>query len=78
MTLTELAVKRPSLIIVLFAALSFFGYISYTALSYELMPKFEFPIMTIVTVYPGASPSEVENSVVKKNRGRRERFGGNP
>ncbi len=66
MTLTELSVKRPSLIIVLFAALSFFGYISYTALSYELMPKFEFPIMTIVAVYPGASPSEVENSVVKK------------
>ncbi len=66
MTLTELAIKRPSLIIVLFAALSFFGYISYTSLSYELMPKFEFPIMTIVTVYPGASPNEVENSVVKK------------
>lgn len=66
MSLTELAIKRPSLIIVLFAALSFFGYVSYNALSYELMPKFEFPVMTIVAVYPGASPSEVENSVVKK------------
>ena len=66
MSITELAIKRPSLIVVLFAALSFFGYISLTSLSYELMPKFEFPVMTIAAIYPGASPSEVENSVVKK------------
>jgi hydrophobic/amphiphilic exporter-1 (mainly G- bacteria), HAE1 family len=66
MSLTELAIKRPSLVVVLFSALSFFGYISLTSLSYELMPKFEFPVMTIMSIYPGASPSEVENSVVKK------------
>ncbi len=66
MSITELAIKRPSLIVVLFASLGFFGWIAYNSLNYELMPKMEFPIMTISAIYPGASPSEVENSVVKK------------
>jgi len=35
-------------------------------LNYELMPNFSSNVFTIATVYPGASPSEVENSVTKK------------
>ena len=30
------------------------------------MPSFSSPVFTVVTVYPGASPSEVENGVTKK------------
>jgi hydrophobe/amphiphile efflux-1 (HAE1) family protein len=66
MSITELAIKRPSLIVVIFAILGFLGYVSYTQLSYELLPKFSSPVVTVSTVYPGASPSEVENSVTKK------------
>ena len=33
---------------------------------YELLPNFSSPVFTVVTVYPGASPSEVENNVTKK------------
>lgn len=65
MTVTELAIKRPSLIIVIFAALGVLGFFSYSQLSYELLPKITPPIITITTVYPGASPNEVENSVSK-------------
>lgn len=65
MTVTELAIKRPSLIIVIFAALGVLGFFSYTQLSYELLPKITPPIITITTVYPGASPNEVETSVSK-------------
>src|SRR5690606_37736982 len=39
---------------------------SYTQLGYELIPKFEVNVITISTVYPGASPSEIENTVTKK------------
>ena len=65
MTITELAIKRPTLIVVIFAALSVLGIYSYTQLSYELLPKITPPVITIATVYPGASPNEVETSVTK-------------
>jgi hypothetical protein len=35
------------------------------SLSYELIPKFNAPIVLVSTIYPGASPSEVENSLTK-------------
>ncbi len=65
MTITELSIKRPILVIVLFVVLMLLGAFSYTQLSYELLPKITPPVITIVTTYPGASPNEVENSVTK-------------
>lgn len=65
MNLTEIAIRRPSLIIVLFAVLTFMGIASYFSLPIELTPKFSPPVITIITAYPGASPSEVENTVAK-------------
>jgi len=35
-------------------------------LNYELIPKFEVNVVTISTIYPGASPSEIESTVTKK------------
>lgn len=63
MNITEISIKRPSLIIVLFSLLVLLGYIGFTNLSYELMPDFNQPVVVIKTVYPGASPEEVESSV---------------
>lgn len=51
---------------VLFTILTLGGLFSYTQLGYELIPKFEVNVITISTVYPGASPSEIENTVTKK------------
>ncbi len=65
MNLTELSIRRPSLLIVLFSVLLFMGGASYRALPIELVPKFSAPVITVMTVYPGASPSEVENAVSK-------------
>lgn len=66
MKLVDISIKRPSLIIVLFIILLVGGMFSYTQLSYELIPKFEVNVVTVSTVYPGASPGEVENTVTKK------------
>src|SRR5690606_21801487 len=66
MKITEISIKRPSLIIVLFIILTLGGIFSYSQLGYELVPKFEVNVITIQTVYPGASPTEVENTVTKK------------
>ncbi|HNM24034.1 MAG TPA: efflux RND transporter permease subunit, partial [Saprospiraceae bacterium] len=65
MNLTALSIRRPSLIIVVFAVLTFMGIGSYFRLPIELVPKFSPPVVTIITIYPGASPSEVENAVSK-------------
>lgn len=65
MTITELSIKRPTLIVVIFSALVLLGIYSYTQLNYELLPKMSAPVITIATVYPGASPNEVETSVTK-------------
>ena len=66
MKLAEISIKRPSLVIVLFSILLLGGLFSYSRLGYELIPKFEQNVITIATIYPGASPSEVENTVTKK------------
>ena len=66
MKLAEISIKRPSLVIVLFTILTLGGLLSYSMMGYELIPKFETNVVTISTVYPGASPSEVETSVTRK------------
>ncbi len=65
MTLTELSIKRPTLIVIIFSMLAVVGIFSYRQLKYELIPKISIPWITIVTVYPGASPGEVENGITK-------------
>ncbi|WP_129714417.1 efflux RND transporter permease subunit [Pedobacter sp. SYP-B3415] len=66
MKITEISIKRPSLVIVVFTALTLMGLLSYFSLSYELLPKFSPNVVSISTIYPGASPNEVENTVTKK------------
>jgi hydrophobic/amphiphilic exporter-1 (mainly G- bacteria), HAE1 family len=66
MSLTSTSIKRPTLIVVIFAVLGLLGLVSYFSIGYELLPKMSKQIITISTAYPGAAPSEVENSVTKK------------
>lgn len=66
MKITELSIKRPVYVIVLFLLLTVLGYLSFRGLGAELMPKFTPPILNVQIVYPGASPSEVENSLTRK------------
>lgn len=65
MKITDISVKRTTIPVVLFAILIIGGIYSYFQLSKELTPNLDIPMNTITTVYPGASPSEVENSVTK-------------
>lgn len=66
MSITEIAIKRPTLVVVIFSVLAILGIICYTQLNYELIPKLNFPALSIVTTYRGASANEVESSVTKK------------
>lgn len=63
--LAELAIKRPLLITVIFVTLILFGFISYRALNYNLLPKFDASVVTVITSYRGASAEEIENVVTR-------------
>jgi len=66
MKITKTSILRPTLVVVLFTLLIGAGSFSYKALNYELLPDMSTPILTVSTIYPGASPTEVENSVTKE------------
>ena len=66
MSITALSIKRPTLIVVIFTVLGLLGVASYFSIGYELLPKMSKQVITVTTSYPGAAPTEVENSVTKK------------
>jgi HAE1 family hydrophobic/amphiphilic exporter-1 len=65
MSITEISIRRPLLITVIFVTLILFGYLSYKTLNYNLLPKFESNSISVSTTYTGASPEEVQTSVTK-------------
>ena len=65
-SIVQTAIKRPLLILVIFTVLGLGGLVCFNMLNLNLLPKFEVPVLTVSTVYPGAGASEVETSVTKK------------
>ncbi len=65
MGLTRLAISRPVVIIMMFAALIVLGVQSYRLMPVELFPRIDIPFVTVVTVYPGAGPREIETLISK-------------
>lgn len=65
MSITEISIKRPLLISVIFITLILFGLLCYNTLNYNLLPKFESNTISVSTTYRGASPEEVQSSVTK-------------
>ncbi|MCQ2084287.1 MAG: efflux RND transporter permease subunit [Bacteroidaceae bacterium] len=66
MKISELSIRRPVYVIVLFLVIAILGYLGFSSLQAELMPKFTPPSMNVQVVYPGASPQEVESSLTRK------------
>ena len=66
MNIIKTSIVRPTVVVVLFTILTFFGIYSLTQLNRELMPNIAMDIVSVGIVYPGAGANEVENSVTKK------------
>jgi len=66
MSLPEFCVRRPVATSCLFIALTLLGLNSYRKMGLELMPKLDVPFITVVTIYPGATPDELEIDVAKR------------
>ena len=65
MKLPELGVKKPVATAMIFIGILLLGVVSLKMLPLDLMPEMEFPSVTVITVYPGASANEVEEQVTK-------------
>ena len=66
MSITTLAIKNRTAIIVLTIALSIGGLVSYVTLPKESQPQIEFATIVVTTVYPGASPDDVESIITQE------------
>ena len=65
MFLANLSVRRSVLATMLLLTFVVIGAFSYMRLTIDLMPPIEFPYVSVVTVYPGAGPEEIESLVSK-------------
>jgi len=65
MKLTEVSIKRPAFITMVFTALAALGIFAYSQMGVDLLPKMDWPMVSVVTIYPGAGPKEVETMVSK-------------
>src|SRR5687768_9961942 len=64
--LSLISVRRPVFATVMILILVVVGIVGYMTLGVDKFPKIDFPLVTIVTPYPGASPTAVESDVTQK------------
>ncbi|MBV8671642.1 MAG: efflux RND transporter permease subunit, partial [Candidatus Eremiobacteraeota bacterium] len=65
MWLTRLFVNRPALVFVMIAFVTVAGVIAYKNLTQQQFPNVDLPTITVQVNYPGASPSEMRDDIVR-------------
>ena len=66
MFLSDTSVRRPVAMSCLIIGLTLLGLNAFRQMGLELMPKMDAPFITIATIYPGASPEQIETDVAKR------------
>ncbi|MCL2374738.1 MAG: efflux RND transporter permease subunit, partial [Treponema sp.] len=65
MTVAKAVVSRPTTVLILFLLLIGLGLFSLRNLAVDLYPEIDFPMLAVITTFPGAGPEEIERSVVR-------------
>jgi HAE1 family hydrophobic/amphiphilic exporter-1 len=63
MNLYDVAIRRPVFTAMLMIALIVFGVLGYQTLPVNLLPSLDIPVVTVITILPGASPEVMESDV---------------
>ena len=63
MFLSDVSIKRPVFATMLMVALLVFGLVSYTRLAIDEYPDITYPVVSVNTSYPGASPEVMERDI---------------
>jgi hydrophobic/amphiphilic exporter-1 (mainly G- bacteria), HAE1 family len=64
--LAEICIRRPVFASVIVMLLTVLGTFAYFGLGVDRFPKVEIPVISVVTVLPGAAPEEVETEISDK------------
>jgi hydrophobic/amphiphilic exporter-1 (mainly G- bacteria), HAE1 family len=64
--LPTLSVRRPVLTTMLIVVCLVLGLFGFMRLRTDLFPEVEFPVVTVITPYPGAGPEEIETQVTDR------------
>ncbi len=65
MKIPEFSVNRKVTTAMMAMILVVLGFISYTRLGLDFFPELEFPTVSVVTTYSGASPEDIENTITR-------------
>ncbi|MCF7912359.1 MAG: efflux RND transporter permease subunit [Candidatus Cloacimonetes bacterium] len=65
MKLIDVSIKRIVLISMIYILIVGFGGFALTQLKLDLYPDIDFPIVAVITTYPGAGPEDIENLVTR-------------
>lgn len=65
MNVTEISVRRPVTGVMVFLALTVLGVFTFSRLKLDMLPNIEFPMIAIITSYPGAGPESIELLVTR-------------
>ncbi|CAG0962512.1 partial Swarming motility protein SwrC, partial [Anaerolineae bacterium] len=63
MNIANISIKQPVLITMLMIALITVGFIGYSRMPVDLIPNINAPYVSVTTIYPGASPDEIQRTV---------------
>jgi HAE1 family hydrophobic/amphiphilic exporter-1 len=63
MFLSDVSIKRPVFATMMMVALLVFGLVSYTRLAIDEYPDVTYPVISVNTSYPGASPEVMERDI---------------
>ena len=65
MILSDISIRRPVFTTMVTVALMTLGLLGARSIGVDLFPDVSFPVVTVVTPYPGAGPEEVEQLVTR-------------
>ena len=65
MFLSNTAIRRPVLTLVVLIVLMLFGTLATRNMGIDIVPNVVVPYVSVIVVYPGASPEEIETSVAR-------------
>jgi HAE1 family hydrophobic/amphiphilic exporter-1 len=65
LSISDVAIRRPVFTAMMSIALIVLGLLGLDRLGTDLYPDVTFPFVTVTTVYPGASPQDIEESVTR-------------
>ena len=69
MKLSDLSVKRPVTIAMIFLVVMLLGIVSLNKLSLDLFPEMELPMAVVMTSYQNVGPEEIENLITRPLEG---------